>query len=469
MVKFEEKMKIQVKNLGVLKQAEFSLGDLTIICGNNNTGKTYATYALFGFLSFWREVFVIHIHDEDIENLLADGVVHINLAEYAARAAQIITDSCKEYVQQLPMVFAAPKERFQQTEFRVSIDATGGYLPKEYERRIGSVNAERFAITKEAGRDELIITLLVEKERLRIPREVMAQFISDALKEIVFAHHIPNPFIASAERTGAAIFRKELNFPRNRLLEEMSQVEKNVNPIDLLFKVYQDYALPVKSNVDFTRELETFAKRSSFLAEQHSDLLADFAEIIGGDYTVTRQDELYYVPKGKRIKLSMDESSSGVRSLLDVGFYLKHVTQRGDLFMIDEPELNLHPENQRRMARLFARLINLGIKVFITTHSDYIIKELNTLIMLNHDKPHLKQIAEQEGYRPEELITAEQVKVYMAEEARIKIDGRQRRIKGQTLVPAHIDPESGIEARSFDKTIETMNRIQEEIIWGELP
>ena len=44
-------MEIKIKNLGVLKQAEFTLGDLTIICGGNNTGKTYATYALFGFLS----------------------------------------------------------------------------------------------------------------------------------------------------------------------------------------------------------------------------------------------------------------------------------------------------------------------------------------------------------------------------------------------------------------------------------
>ena len=45
-------MKITLKNLGILKQAEFSLGDLTIICGENNTGKTYATYALYGFSKF---------------------------------------------------------------------------------------------------------------------------------------------------------------------------------------------------------------------------------------------------------------------------------------------------------------------------------------------------------------------------------------------------------------------------------
>ena len=32
-------MKVQVKNLGVLRQAEFELGEFTIICGGNNTGK----------------------------------------------------------------------------------------------------------------------------------------------------------------------------------------------------------------------------------------------------------------------------------------------------------------------------------------------------------------------------------------------------------------------------------------------
>ena len=47
-------MRISLKNLGILKKAEFSLGELTIICGKNNTGKTYATYALFGFLLGWK-------------------------------------------------------------------------------------------------------------------------------------------------------------------------------------------------------------------------------------------------------------------------------------------------------------------------------------------------------------------------------------------------------------------------------
>ncbi|NER23139.1 MAG: ATP-binding protein [Symploca sp. SIO1C2] len=460
-------MKVKVTNLGVLKQAEFILGDLTIICGGNNTGKTYATYALFGFLSTWRRMLPIPISNDNIEQLLANGVIRLDLQEYIKQYEQIVTKGCQAYTQQLPKVFAAQAERFKKTDFQVSLDIKNVRLVDSFEVTMRAVNAELFAITKSEESTELVITLLVEQEKITIPLNIIIRIITDALKDILFSQLFPRPFIASAERTGAAIFRQELNFARNRLLEEMGQADTNIAPMELLFKDYDDYALPVKTNVEFTRQLETIVKKSSFLAQNHPDILADFADIIGGEYTVNRNDELYYVPKGKRLKLTMDESSSAVRSLLDIGFYLRHEAQLGDLLMVDEPELNLHPENQRRVARLFARLVNLGIKVFITTHSDYIIKELNTLIMLNHDKPNLKRIAEEEGYRSEELISAEKLKVYIAEEASIKLEGKTRKTKHHTLTPANIDPELGIEARSFDTTIETMNRIQEAIVWGE--
>jgi hypothetical protein len=309
--------------------------------------------------------------------------------------------------------------------------------------------------------------LIAFQEGTEIPAHVFAHFINDTIKDLIFQRNLPRPFIVSAERTGAVIFRKELNFARNRLLERMTQAHSDMDRIKILFQGYKDYPLPVKKNVDFTRNLENIFKKSSFIAEQHPDILDSFADIIGGEYTVTREDELYYIPKqGKRIKLSMDSSSSAVRSLLDIGFYLRHEAQEGDLLMIDEPELNLHPENQRRIARLFARLINIGIKVFITTHSDYIVKELNTLIMLNQDRPYLKQLAKDEGYLLEELLSADRIKVYIAEEASVKLDGKTRKVKVPTLTEAKIDPKHGIEARSFDKIIDDMNRIQDAIIWG---
>ena len=196
--------------------------------------------------------------------------------------------------------------------------------------------------------------------------------------------------------------------------------------------------------------------------------MEEFADIIGGKYTLEYGNELLYIPrKGKWNLLAMEHSSGAVRSLADISFYLHHIAQKSDLLMIDEPELGLHPENQCRIARLFARLVNLGVKVFITTHSDYIVKELNTLIMLNGDKPHLKRIAEENGYQEDELITAGQVKVYTAQEELLPLEeGQKRWRRGHTLVEADVHPELGINAPSFNETIDRMNNIVEDIIWG---
>ncbi|MEH2298604.1 MAG: AAA family ATPase [Nostoc sp.] len=214
-------MKIKVKNLGALKQAEFTLGDLTIICGCNNTGKTYATYALFGFLSTWRRMFAIQINADNIKQLLADGVIRLDIQEYIKQSEQIVAKGCQAYTQQLPKIFAARAERFKTTDFQVSLDIQNISLASRFNREIASGEASLFSITKSEESTELIVTLLVEKEKVKIPPDILERIIADALKDIIFEQFLPNPFIASAERTGAAIFRKELNFARNRLLEEM--------------------------------------------------------------------------------------------------------------------------------------------------------------------------------------------------------------------------------------------------------
>ena len=461
-------MKISVKNLGVLKQAEFELGDLTLICGGNNTGKTYATYALFGFLWDWERSLEVEIPEQTIDALFRDGVTRVDVEPYAMKVDDILGRRCREYTRELRRIFASQPNRFKDTTFQASlgVEKTSSIKSRGFERRIRSAKDYVLSLSKAEGEMDLVISLLVERGKNAFPAEIIKRIISEGIVELLFDEFLPRPFIASAERTGAAIFRKELNFARNRLLEEMGRADTDFDPMELLFKSDQDYPLPGKINVDFIRRLETVAKEESFLVENHRHILDDFADIIGGEYIAGSNDTIYFKPVRRQLKLTMDESSSAVRSLLDIGFYLHHVAKPGDLLMVDEPELNLHPENQRRIARLFARLVNLDIRVFVTTHSDYIVKELNTLIMLNQDKPYLKQIAEREGYLSEELLHADKIKVYIAGEALIKIEKKSRRSRHQTLVPARIDPELGIEADSFDKTINKMNEIQDAIVWG---
>ncbi len=458
-------LKVRLRNLGILKYAEFSLGDLTIICGKNNTGKTYAAYALYGFLKSWHNFISFPINNKQIQSLLVEGTIKLELEQYFKAAADVLTETCQEYSNQLDRIFAAKPGRFRNSEFQIQTEAIDIYKT-ELDGSIVPGQEPLLTFSKRKGSQEIIFTLSKKEER-EIDPIFLKNTILQIVSRIIFADAFPNTFISSAERTGVAIFRRELNFARNRLLEEMVQTDEKIDPLELLFKVYQSYPQPIEDNADFTRELEDIAKRESFISKEHPDILAEFADIIGGDYIITENDQLDFIPTGSRIKLTMVESSSAVRSLLDIGFYLRCLAKEGDLLIIDEPELNLHPENQRRIAKLFARLINLKVKVFITTHSDYIVKELNTLIMLNKDRPHLKRIIEENNYQNSELISANQVKVYIAEKALLPLEeGRKKRSRGYTLVPAEIHPEYGIKVSSFDETIEDMNRIQQDIVWG---
>ena len=455
---------VRLKNIGILKQAEFSLGDLTLICGENNTGKTYAACALYGFLQSWHQFIHFPISDVQIQRALTKQVK----IELEQATDDMFTEACKKYTEQLDKIFAAPEGSFQNSEFRVVTDKID-IRDKKFNSILTSLQNPTFIFAKGEGSKEVILASRIKGEQ---EREIDTDSVKSAIDSIIitdiFSDSFPRPFIASAERTGISTFRKELNFARSRLLREMERADPQINLRKFLSKAYQRYPSPIEADVDFMSQLQDVVKSKSFIAKEHPEVLDDFTDIVGGTYAITQNDLLYYIPKGTRLKLTMVESSSAARSLLDLSFYLNCIAEKGDLLMVDEPELSLHPENQRRIARLFARLANIGVKVFITTHSDYIVKELNTLIMLNHDKPHLKRVAEENGYQDSELINADQVKVYVAEKALLPLEeGQKRRKRDYTLVPAKIHPRFGIGVHSFDKTIDDMNRIQDDIVWGE--
>ena len=464
-------MKLIFQDLGIIRYAEMQSNNLIIICGSNNSGKTYVTYAYYGFMDFWRHIYEIPIDGDVIQKLKKTGVHTIDLCEYSdiTNAQKIINDACIEYTKRLPVVFAATQNKFNNARFEIQIDDGEVKLSKDvHSGRVGPSNTkiDVLQFLKAENESEITFTLLTENFPDDIPNFVITQFISNAIKNIVFGSIFPHVFIASAERTGAAIFRDELNFARNKLLDVLSDKNKDITPFDLIERTISDYALPVDDNVDFIRSLEAVSRTDSFLTTQHKDVLTRFVDILGGNYQIEKSGDLRFVTSKKSIKLSMDESSSSVRSLLLLGFYLKHVAQRNDLLIIDEPELNLHPENQRKMARLLASLVNCGLSILITTHSDYILREFSNLIMLNGNSPHLMQIIKEEGYDNEELLSASKINAYIAKEDNQCLPGKKRSSDIQTLVKVDIDTEKGICTSSFDTTIDAMNRIMDAIIFG---
>ena len=48
-------MKLTVDNLGKIVKSEIELNNLTILVGDNNSGKTYITYSIYGMLKNWTD------------------------------------------------------------------------------------------------------------------------------------------------------------------------------------------------------------------------------------------------------------------------------------------------------------------------------------------------------------------------------------------------------------------------------
>ena len=171
-------LKIRLKNLGILKYAEFSLGDLTLICGKNNTGKTYTAYALYGFLLSWRGLLDFGVSDDQAQRLLTDGGIKIGLVGYVERAAQMFAEACERYIDQLDTIFVPADDRFRNSEFHIEIGAIN-IRDKEFTHEM-EIGPERFlSYSKEKGSEELRVSLVVKKDQ---EREIDPFFAAGALR-----------------------------------------------------------------------------------------------------------------------------------------------------------------------------------------------------------------------------------------------------------------------------------------------
>lgn len=466
-------MKFEFEKLGLLDEATLELADLTLICGENNTGKTYATYAVYGFLRSWRRLLQM-VLTQEIESIAkAEGAYKFDLHDmFHGKVNTYLAKLGEKYISLLPRAFAASKSFFDGVRILVSVDDTLDFSGAPFQRTIedGPAGKVLATLSKESGSNVLEL-LIADDSLLRSPFSGLSQFVVDAIAEIVFSPYLPDTHVSSAERTGAAIFRRELDIARTRMLEKLSNMDSKEikqNPFKLLEQVDAGYAWPVEDNVDFIRQLEDIDKQTGQLASETPMLLKAFDAIIGGSYKVIKDQGLVYQPKGSgKPRFSMNESSSCIRALLEVGFYLRCKAKPGDVFIIDEPELNLHPRNQRAFARLVARMVNAGIKVFITTHSDYLIKEFNTLVMLAQKTQHTQATQKKHGYADEELLSPQRVRLYMTgTELKPASAKGKRATRINTLKPATIHHDRGIEVTTFDTTIEEMNAIQSEILYG---
>ena len=101
--------------------------------------------------------------------------------------------------------------------------------------------------------------------------------------------------------------------------------------------------------------------------------------------------------------------SSSVKQLTPLINYIKYELDVGDTLIIEEIENHLHPANQRTLVRHLVNLVNEGLNIILTTHSDYILEQFNNLIRLsNVESDKLKEL----GFGKADVLDCDKVAIY---------------------------------------------------------
>lgn len=436
-------MKISVKNLGVLEHSEIDLSKkLNILCGANNTGKTYMAYLVYGITSLyiWKSITIPE--QEFIVN--ENNTIEIDLVKlFEKYKNEFLNQISIAYKSKLAEVFAINSDFFSDTVISFQIEENDNSIIKNILKNGKDPNdvAQIWNVQKFSNSPILFINPSHFKSKSDNKLDFKS-IVSHITSRFEYASlHIWNTYIASSERTAINIFSKEISINRNELVDELLK-ENNTEKISTILNNRANrYPMPLKEELKIAEDLKKLSEGKStfkYLAEEIE------SKILNGKIIVDNYGEIQYSPNGtKNVNLPMHVSASMVKSLSSIVFYFRHLAQAGDLIIIDEPELNLHPDMQRAVARLLARFVNEGFKVLISTHSDYIIKELNLLIMLNNpDKPEAKELQKKYGYQDNELLKPEEIGVYLFKD------------RHSEVVPIS---QEGFEIETIDKEINELN------------
>ena len=183
--------------------------------------------------------------------------------------------------------------------------------------------------------------------------------------------------------------------------------------------------------------------------------------LLNGAVLLKRSDAGYpafaYRPEGWKDDLPLMRASSMVSELAPVVLYLRHIVRPGDVLIIEEPEAHLHPAMQAAFARELARLVHAGVRIVMTTHSEWFLEQIGNLVRLSGLPKAKRRELESADY----ALAPEQVGAWLFKPS--------NRPKGSVVEEVGLDPETGLYPTGYDAVSEALynegadiyNRIQE--------
>ncbi|HEY4033536.1 MAG TPA: AAA family ATPase [Ktedonobacteraceae bacterium] len=465
-------MKIKVSNLGPIQgPVEFDLKPLTIFIGPNNAGKTWLAYTLAGIFSD-HGIFA-RMKGDEIENisknyttltqtvdeLLTTGTATIDICQFADEHSELYFNSIALHAHEwLPEFMSTRQATFQNLEISIKLEETKKHiidrvLATSLKSDIGlkkqtsdADNDQKslLSINKRKGQREIHLYTLSEghadkKIEEKLPREFIEERLAWSVLRILHEALYSDVAILPTERTTFITFQFR-PLEKSIALEDSEKEDRNLRPLSkpvahYLHSVIEAYRIGIQHKNRREKEAKTTPAINEYI--QLSKLLEE--HILGGkvDFSDTDPDstrDIVFQPIGSTQQLEISLTSSMVKELSPLVFYLRDFAQPGELLIIDEPEMNLHPKAQVQVLEFLAMLVNAGLHVLITTHSPYMIDHITNLCKADEHTDIEKEAIHSEFFLQDKhaFIAKEKTAVYLVDNGTI-IDAMNDELEEDTF------------------------------------
>jgi predicted ATP-dependent endonuclease of OLD family len=441
-------MELIIKNLGTIKGNQQSI-DLSkkffIFLGYNNSGKTYVSQLLWTIFNQDKHIQFIK---SSFSNGILENVSEQSQGQWQIELTQTLIDSILEKFslfleEEIFTVLNQDKTHNIEREnplFSLKANISdfenrefADILPIMESLNMVFINDEgrlatHLKVTKKSGERTLKFRLhgvkkLPEKSwKFYTIRVLLAFFINTPLIQSKFS-----PFFLPASRAFFSTFytyiyevernKREEDF---RLISELTSIEEFIKK-----RSKRPYTQPVNQAIEALYALN----HNTSSLDVYNARLIELAEIMGGDIIIDRvegigpvQFSFRFKENKQEIDLPMYLASSSANQLTLLYLYFKYwAREKGNFLIIDEPEVNLHPENQIKLLDLLINFVNQSDnKVLIATHSSLLADAINNYLYIDNLRQYyrdeqIKEIIDDNELQylyPETKLSREDLGVY---------------------------------------------------------
>ncbi|MBP0016114.1 MAG: AAA family ATPase [Cyanobacteria bacterium SBLK] len=406
-------MKLTIKNLGSIKNNSQSI-DLSkkflIFVGRNNSGKTYVSQLLW---TIFNEDKIETFAQNNLELVENSQITETNQFEITSEFIDRILKSYAFFLEQELEQY--PGNIFIEFDYKIS-DLKNKEFQATFKVRAGEEKSINYLEMKK-DRQSLIFKLedkeLPEEFYDFVPRNIFGQDIIRAKKTVLMTsiiimliqnnkyetlflpairHFLPQfySYIYDVDRK-----RREQIINQLLNLMETRNEKPNLSEIqefNIRKRPYTESMNQVIENLYSLNNNPKINNKTFYL-----NLVQQLEEIMGGTVQYLRQEEVSLIEFNFKID-SLDNSfpmffaSSSVNQLTLIYLYCKYwAAEQNNFLIMDEPEENLHPENQIKLLNILLTFVSeRDNRVLIATHSPMLANAINNYIYLDTLKNQYK-------------------------------------------------------------------------------